>query len=116
LFEVGILKLGGVQKFDRELDRISKKYSRLFKRNNGQSSNGLGTIFQYLRRQQETKEQDKKTAKQGVVNFVIFFNQCKMCVSYEDIDKMDTDILLMTYESLIEQKYQELLEYDKIQK
>lgn len=37
-----------------------------------------------------------------------------MSVKYDDLDKMDTDILLLTYESLLEQKYQELLEYDKI--
>ena len=37
-----------------------------------------------------------------------------MAVKFEDIDKMDTDILLMTYESLLEQKYQEMLEYDKL--
>lgn len=37
-----------------------------------------------------------------------------MAVKFEDVDKMDTDILLMTYESLLEQKYQEMLEYDKI--
>lgn len=39
-----------------------------------------------------------------------------MNVSYEDLNKMDTDIFLMTYESLLEGKYQELLEYDKIKK
>ena len=37
-----------------------------------------------------------------------------MSVKFEDLDKTDTDILLMTYEALLEQKYQELLEYDKI--
>lgn len=37
-----------------------------------------------------------------------------MAVKFEDVDKMDTDILLMTYESLLEQKYQEMLEYDKL--
>lgn len=37
-----------------------------------------------------------------------------MNVKYDDLDKMDTDILLLTYESLLEQKYQELLEYEKI--
>lgn len=33
---------------------------------------------------------------------------------FDSINKMDNDILLMTYESLLEQKYQEKLEYDKI--
>ena len=33
---------------------------------------------------------------------------------FESINKMDNDILLMTYETLLEQKYQEKLEYDKI--
>jgi len=37
-----------------------------------------------------------------------------MAVKFEDVNKMDTDILIMTYEALLEQKYQELLEYDKI--
>jgi len=37
-----------------------------------------------------------------------------MNVRYEDLDKMDIDILLLTYESLLEQKYQELLEYEKV--
>lgn len=37
-----------------------------------------------------------------------------MNVKFEDLDKMDIDILLLTYESLLEQKYQELLEYEKV--
>lgn len=37
-----------------------------------------------------------------------------MNVRYEDLDDMDIDILLLTYESLLEQKYQELLEYEKV--
>lgn len=37
-----------------------------------------------------------------------------MNVKYEDLNKMETEILLLTYESLLEQKYQELLEYDKV--
>lgn len=33
---------------------------------------------------------------------------------YDSINKMDNDVLLMTYERLLEQKYQEKLEYDKM--
>lgn len=33
---------------------------------------------------------------------------------YDSINKMDSDILLITYERLLEQKYQEKLEYDKL--
>ena len=33
---------------------------------------------------------------------------------YDSINNMDNDVLLMTYESLLEQKYQEKLEYDKL--
>lgn len=33
---------------------------------------------------------------------------------YDSVNKMDNDILLMTYERLLEQKYQEKLEYDKM--
>ena len=33
---------------------------------------------------------------------------------FDSINKMDNDILLMTYERLLEQKYQEKLEYDKM--
>lgn len=33
---------------------------------------------------------------------------------FDSVNKMDNDILLMTYETLLEQKYQEKLEYDKI--
>ena len=33
---------------------------------------------------------------------------------YDSINKMDNDVLLMIYENLLEQKYQEKLEYDKI--
>ena len=33
---------------------------------------------------------------------------------FDSINKMDNDVLLMTYEALLEQKYQEKLEYDKI--
>lgn len=33
---------------------------------------------------------------------------------YDSLNKMDNDVLLMTYERLLEQKYQEKLEYDKI--
>ena len=33
---------------------------------------------------------------------------------FDSVNKMDNDILLMTYEALLEQKYQEKLEYDKI--
>lgn len=47
---------------------------------------------------------------------MIFFNQCKMKEDYDSINKMDNDVLLMTYETLLEQKYQEKLEYDKLNK
>ena len=33
---------------------------------------------------------------------------------YDSLNKMDNDVLLMIYENLLEQKYQEKLEYDKI--
>ena len=33
---------------------------------------------------------------------------------YDSINKMDNDILLMTYDRLLYQKYQEKLEYDKM--
>ena len=33
---------------------------------------------------------------------------------YDSVNKMDNDILLMTYERLLEQKYQEKLEIDKM--
>lgn len=33
---------------------------------------------------------------------------------YDSINKMDNDVLLMTYERLLEQKYQEKLELDKM--
>ena len=39
-----------------------------------------------------------------------------MKYTYEDVEKMDTDVLLITYENLLEGKYQEYLEYEKIQK
>ena len=35
---------------------------------------------------------------------------------YDSVNRMDSDVLLMTYEALLEQKYQEKLEYDKIGK
>ena len=47
---------------------------------------------------------------------MVFFNKCDMKYTYEDIDKMDMDVLLITYESLLEGKYQEYLEYEKINK
>ena len=45
---------------------------------------------------------------------MIFFNQCNMKEDYDSINNMDNDVLLTTYEMLLEQKYQEKLEYDKI--
>ena len=33
---------------------------------------------------------------------------------FDSINKMDNDVLLMTYERLLEQKYQEKLELDKM--
>lgn len=45
---------------------------------------------------------------------MIFFNQCNMKEDYDSINKMDSDVLLMVYEQLLEQKYQEKLEYDKL--
>lgn len=33
---------------------------------------------------------------------------------YNSVNKMDNDVLLITYEALLEQKYQEKMEYDKI--
>lgn len=33
---------------------------------------------------------------------------------FDSVNKMDNDILLMTYEALLEQKYQEKIEYDKL--
>ena len=46
----------------------------------------------------------------------MFFNQCGMKEDYDSINKMDNDVLLLTYETLLEQKYQEKLEYDKLGK
>lgn len=33
---------------------------------------------------------------------------------YDSINRMDNDVLLLTYEQLLEQKYQEKKEYDKL--
>lgn len=33
---------------------------------------------------------------------------------FDSINKMDNDVLLMTYERLLEQKYQEKIEIDKM--
>jgi hypothetical protein len=33
---------------------------------------------------------------------------------YDSINKMDNDILLITYERLLEQEYQKKLDYDKM--
>ena len=56
----------------------------------------------------------EKNAKEVVINFVIFFNECKQYVDYDKINNMEHDVLLLTYEMLLERKYQELLEYEKI--
>ena len=40
---------------------------------------------------------------------MIFFNQCGMHVDFETVDKMDMDLLFMTYEGLVEQEYQKWL-------
>ena len=53
-------------------------------------------------------------AREKIVDFVIFFNQCGMKEDFDSINKMDNDVLLMTYERLLEQKYQEKLELDKM--
>lgn len=45
---------------------------------------------------------------------MIIFNQCSMKEDYDSINKMDNDVLLMTYEALLEQKYQEKLEADRL--
>ena len=34
--------------------------------------------------------------------------------NYDSINNMDNDILLITFEQLLEQKYQEKLDYDKL--
>lgn len=34
--------------------------------------------------------------------------------TFDSVNRMDNDVLLMTYEALLEQKYQEKIEYDKI--
>jgi hypothetical protein len=44
--------------------------------------------------------------------FANYINKCidGMKETFESVDNMDTDVLYMTYETLIEQKYQEMLQ------
>ena len=97
---------------NREYERISRKYSKLFRQRSTREVGANGTIFQYIRQAKstDTREEQKKNAKKSIVDYVVFFNQCGMKETFESVDNMDTDVLYMTYETLVEQKYQEMLQ------
>ena len=103
----------GARSFTEELERLCKKYYKLFRWCGEGVCREPSNCFQAIRELKENIEIEKD-AKQVVINFVVFFNECKQFVDYEKVNKMDIDILLMTYEVLLEKKYQELLEYEKM--
>lgn len=94
---------------NQEYERISAKYKQLFRNGSQRQIDTNGTIFSYIRGARETREKDWKTATQSIVNISVFFNQCGMRTCFDDIDKMDMDVLFMTYETLVEQEYQKWL-------
>lgn len=47
---------------------------------------------------------------------MVFFNQRDMKETYDSINEMDNDVLLLAYETLLEQVYQEKIEMDKTNK
>ena len=94
---------------NREYERISGKYRHLFRKSSQGQIDTDGTIFSFVRRTRETREQDWKRATQSIINFAVFFNQCGMKTNFEDVNNLDIDILFMTYETLIEQEYQKQL-------
>ena len=60
-------------------------------------------------------EESERQAKKSLVNLVVFFNQCKQYTDFDKMNEMDREILLLTYETLLEQKSREMQEYEKLQ-
>ena len=95
---------------NRECERIDKKYSQLFRNKPKREAGTNGTIFSHIRKSRETRKEDEKTAKQVIIKFMIFFNQCGLHVDFKSVDKMEIETLLLTYENLMEQEYQKSLD------
>ena len=99
---------------NREFERISGKYSSISKRRIRVEDGRNEDVFSIVRRARESKEKDLKQGKKIIKGFEIFFNQHKMAYTYEYINTMDLEDLMMTYELLIDQDIEQAQSYENM--
>ena len=100
--QAGILKLGGVQRFIRELDRCSAKYSELFEGNNRATLERNRTIFEEIRKGPSINE-SRLLALKMLTPIYLYFNQNKFLITKDEFNNMQADEILSIYELLLEQ-------------
>ena len=106
---------GGVQSINAEFQRVVQEHSGLFKRNVECSDRESRTIAQCVREIPKRSESAKQAKKQ-IVDLRIFLNQNKVNVTTKELNNMDYDELVMTYENVIDQVYNKYIEMQKLEK
>ena len=111
--ENSIFKLGGVQRFARELERCRKEYRQLFNGNNRQAPERHGTIFQEIR-EIPTINECRLNSLNVLNSLLIFFNQNDYKITKDEFYDLQIDDVLSIYELLLKQNLEKKKQMDAI--
>lgn len=83
-----------MERLEREIERITWKYSRVIKTTSGKSDrNDKGW----------SSEENERKIKKIMISYSVFFTQNQLSFKPKDIYEMEVDDLLITYEMIIQQ-------------
>lgn len=106
---------GGVQRLNEYFQRVVQEHSGLFKRNIGNADRESRTIAEYVSEIPKRRESEKQ-AKEKIVSLRIFLNQNQVAVTTKELNEMDYDELMATYEIVLDQVYEKWKEMQKLEK
>ena len=83
-----------MERLEREIERVSRQYSRVFK-----GSSGAADRNDWRR----TSEENERQVKKIIISYSVLFMQNNLSFKPKDVYDMETDDLLMIYEIVIQQ-------------
>ena len=106
---------GGVQSINADFQRVVQEHCGLFKRKIECTDRQSRTIAECVR-EIPTRAESAKQAKKQIVDLRIFLNQNQVNVTTKELNSMDYDELIATYETVIDQVYHKYMEMQRLEK
>jgi len=106
---------GGVQRLNEHFQRLVQEHSGLFKRDIRSTDRESRTIVEFVSEIPKRGESEKQAKKQ-IVDLRVFLNQNQVTVTTKELNEMDYDEVMTTYEVVLDQVYEKWKEMQKLEK